>query len=115
MKNLKKLQDKVEYCLSNFPDSRNNDILLSLILWTKFYGVKEYIHVDNFYKLPSQDSIKRIRAKFQSPDNKNPQYLPTKISVAIKRGWQEEKWRSYLGYNPELRTVSVLNVQQLPI
>jgi hypothetical protein len=111
MSNIKKLKDQVEHILDTEPKSRNSDILLTQLIWKEYYpelikpnkfGV-EYIKLDSLYELPREDNIKRHRAKFQSHKNKNPKYLPTDPVVAKKRGWEEEKWRYALGYNPEMR------------
>ena len=59
---------------------------------------RAYVLLADLYKLPSQDGIKRIRAKIQ---NDHKEYLPTDKAVAIKRGMDETEWRQYLNYPTE--------------
>lgn len=61
----------------------------------KMIDGKVYVNVAHLYDLPREDNIKRIRAKIQ---NDLKEYLPTDAKVAKKRGWEEDKWREYLGY-----------------
>lgn len=101
----------VEYCLENYPETRNSDIKLTNKIWIEFYP--EYVHtregkycVDlvDLYELPKEDRVKRWRAKYQ---NEKGIYLPDDPEVRRKREITEEKWRKYLGYNPEMRAVLV--------
>lgn len=106
---LNSLKKKVEWCLENFPETRNSDIKLTNTIWYNYY--KEKLFLDDagnlcvklldIYELPREDNVKRIRAKFNSKGK----YLPTDNSVIKKRKLKEEDWRNMLGYNPELRTV----------
>lgn len=98
----------VEYCLVNFPDTRNSDIKLTNKIWIEFYP--EYIKRENnrycvdlldLYLLPKEDTVKRIRANF----NAKGKYLPDDPEIRRQRQISEEQWRLSLGYNPELRTV----------
>ena len=107
---IRALKDKVEFVLENYPESRNSDKLLTVILWKEFYP--QYINrvtIDNISKfserviklsdilfLPSQDGIKRVRAHIQ---NHQRRYPPTSSKVAKERGWQEHIWRQTLGYH----------------
>jgi len=92
---LKTLKEQVEYCLQENDFTRDSDIALTIVVWQKFYNVGDEIKVKHLFNLPSQDTIKRIRAKFQNVDKK---YLPTSLQVALTRGWLEEEWRAFLGY-----------------
>lgn len=92
---LTKLKDQIEYCLINYPETRNSDIELTICVWTKYYQVGVTIRLAQLYDLPSQDSVKRIRANFQNVDHK---YLPTSEMVALERHWKIEEWRALLGY-----------------
>jgi len=103
------LKNQVLYCLEQFPETRNSDIKLTNCIWLTYYrdyltelDGEHYVKLLSLYALPNQDDIKRIRAKIQNREKK---YLPTSSEVAKKRHWQEEEWRSVLGYNPELRTI----------
>jgi len=100
---IKKLKDKVEYCLRNFEDTRNDDILLTIKIWETFHpsALKQdavgnrVVYLNKLFDLPREDNVKRIRAKFQNEERK---YLPTKAEVRRKRGINEDSWRAYLGY-----------------
>ena len=101
---LKTLKNQTEYCLQNYKDTRNSDIGLTILVWKLFYN--DYIFTDEngqasinlckLHKLPNQDNIKRIRAKFQSNKGKKGKYLPTLKEIAIKRRMKEEEWRNFL-------------------
>jgi len=117
MSRLKNLKKEILSCLQQYLSARNDDKTLTYAVWVNFYndivfrlpadqnGKEEWaIRLNDLYKLPSQDAIKRIRASIQNNKTK-PQYPPTDLAVAIKRGWQEEDWRNFLGLNPELRKV----------
>ena len=96
------MEKKIRAILESDEQSRNSDIRLTQVYWWIYY--KEYMEVINgrayilladLNKLPSQDGIKRIRAKIQ---NDHKEYLPTDKAVAIKRGMTEVEWREYLHY-----------------
>lgn len=102
----KTLKDKVLFCLDTYPETRNSDITLTIMVWKKFNPeyIKHtpesdlgYLNLDNLKELPREDHIKRIRAKIQNEDGK---YLPTSLSVAKQRRIEENKWREAMGYPP---------------
>lgn len=106
---LKDLKVKIEAVLSEYPETRNDDKLLTRAIWWKYYNQyievingRYYLNLANIFNVPSQDDIKRLRARIQNEDHK---YLPTNFEVAKQRKWKEEAYRKYLGFNPELRTV----------
>lgn len=101
MINLKTLKGQVEYCLRHHPETRNSDIVLMTQIWHRFYGVGSQVWLYQLGSLPREDSVKRLRAMI----TKDGLYLPTKPEVAKKRRINEEIYRKYLGYNPELREV----------
>lgn len=77
-------------------DNRNSDITLMLWIWKNYYGVTE----DNFtfsklYELPTQENIKRYRARIQNEEGK---YQPTNQSVRRQRTKLASKWKIDLGY-----------------
>lgn len=77
-------------------NNRNSDITLMLWIWENYYGVTE----DNFtfsklYELPTQENIKRYRARIQNEEGK---YLPTNTAVQKKRQKLNSKWKIDLGY-----------------
>ena len=96
------LEKQIRRVLMEDEASRNSDIRLTQVVWFKFYQDKlRYVNEEwtvslkNLFDLPRGDNIKRIRAKIQ---NDQKEYLPTDKAIAKKRGWQEDSWRSYLGY-----------------
>jgi hypothetical protein len=107
---MKKLKDKILYCLERHPDTRNSDIKLTSAIWYEYYREKLVtspngklaVELVSLYELPNQDDVKRIRAKIQ---NKELKFLPTCPKIRQQRKIKEEEWRKFLGYNPELRTV----------
>jgi hypothetical protein len=60
------------------------------------------VKLSEFYELPTHDDIKRIRARIQNIEHK---FLPTDWKIAQQRKWNEEDWRKFLGFNPELRQI----------
>jgi len=115
MNKLINLKKDILYCLEKYPKSRDSDIYLTQCIWAEFY--REYLDrvndqlelpLKNLDCVPSQDDIKRLRAKIQNPNLKkgyNGMFPPTSWEVAKARKWKEEDYRRILGYNPELRTV----------
>lgn len=109
MPQLRALTTKVEYVLQNYPETRNDDLLLTHVLWHQYYGDALFrnergvlsIEIKKIKELPREDHISRIRRSFQE----NMKYLPTDPEVVKQRGINEEEWRKHLGYNPELRKV----------
>lgn len=103
-KEIKTLKKKVEYCLKNYPQTRNSDIELTLRVWKQFYGQYieftdhskwGYLNLDKLGELPRQSAVKRVRAKFQNEDKK---YIPTSWEVAKQRQFEEDEWRVAMGY-----------------
>lgn len=101
------LKNQVEYCLATYPEARDSDITLMILLWKEYYPQRlidtisgqDSIMLESLYDLPREDNIKRYRAKFQN-DKKNPQYLPTDPEVARQRGIKEEVMREEMGHSP---------------
>jgi hypothetical protein len=109
MRDYKDLKNKIEYILREYPETRNSDVSLTCMLWWHYYrsyliksGEEYLLNLKYLKRVPSQDAIRRIRAKIQNEERK---FLPTNLEVAKQRHWQEEEWRKALGYNPELRTI----------
>ena len=68
---LKKLEDKVRWCLVNYPLTRNNDRYLIGAVYTHFYNVDSREPFRSILlndKLPSFESIGRARRKIQETD-----------------------------------------------
>jgi len=95
------LKEKIEYCLQKYPETRNSDIKLTNSIWVEYYGDKLIkindrllVHLTDLYELPTQESVKRIRAKL----NEQGFYLPTSEEVLKQRRLLEKKYR--LEYSP---------------
>ncbi len=92
-----KLQDKIEYCLQKYPESRNSDIKLTNSIWFEFHSHKLFkdeqgdltVKLKNLYDLPREDNIKRIRAKVQNTEHK---FLPTLEKIRKQRKILEIWW-----------------------
>lgn len=100
---IKTLKRKVEYVLISWPETRNSDIELTHRIWKVFHrgdlaqsNGKTLVYLDAMFKLPREDNVKRIRAKFQ---NEKGLYLPTSWEVAKKRNINELVWHSVMGAN----------------
>ena len=109
------LKKQIEYILENYPETRNDDIDLTIKVWQHFPPLNEdtgrnvkiiysdktnkyYIALDDLHWLQREDHIKRIRAKIQ---NNEKRFLPTNPKVAEfrkKYGRGEKLWRNQLGY-----------------
>lgn len=111
MADILKLKTKVEYILENIPETRNDDILLTVKLWQHYHGrevwdFQQYIKTAGPFKglldllksVPREDAIKRIRAVIQNDEWR---LLPTDLNVAKARNMNIDKWREALGYPPE--------------
>lgn len=95
------LKSQVEWCLKNYPATRDSDIKLTLHIWLKFYPKslhqidgEWYVKAKDLYELPREDNIKRIRAKF----NENGEYLTDKPQIRKQRKQKEIEWLYDLGY-----------------
>jgi len=96
MEQLRTLKKQVEDVLTESPEARNSDKKLTWLIWQKFYGFRGFFNYEQFEAVPSQDSVKRIRAVIQ---NEEYRLFPTKWEVAKKRNINKERWEKYLGYN----------------
>lgn len=107
---LKTLKGQVLHCLKRYPQTRDCDKELTIVLWRRFYSEhitivhtgfladSECVKLPAIVFLPSQDAIKRIRAHIQ---NTLKQYPPASWKVAKGRGWLERDWQKALGYYVE--------------
>jgi len=86
---LNKVKSQVEYMLNKYPETRDNDKLLQVLILKKFYGVQNIDDILN-PKVPSLESIRRCRQKFQSQGK----YESTK-SVYNARLQLEETYRQF--------------------
>ena len=98
---VKTLKQQVYYCLERWPDTRNSDITLMIQVWITFYpnqtigGECSAVRFCELYDLPREDNVKRVRAHLQNDKHLFP---PTLWEVARQRGYQEDEWRTALGY-----------------
>lgn len=111
------LKYQVEDCLFRFPASRDSDIVLTQMIWINHWG--QYVHLDGgayWIKLedldivPTQDDIKRWRAKVQNDEER---FVPTKWEVAKARKMKEEVWKRALGYSVDSEKVESTQEQLL--
>jgi len=111
VKSIKELKIKVERILRDFPSARNSDVYLTqMIIYSYCHSqVKKDKHgrywfsADSFYMV-REDNVKRIRAYIQNVQGR---FLPDDLKVRKQRNIDEEAWRKFLGYNPELKEVRV--------
>ena len=76
--------------------NRNSDIDLMLWIWEHYYNVTEQnFTFSKLYELPTQENIKRYRARIQ---NEEGMYLPTSDTIRRKRNQLRSKWKTDLGY-----------------
>jgi len=100
---IKKLQDKVEVVLRDYPETRNSDLKLTVQMWKNYFPEyvhsnihgEEYIMIDDFTTLlPREDFVSRCRRKVQEKGL----YLPTLWTIAKKRQINEDVWKKAMGY-----------------
>lgn len=92
------ITEQVEYILSNYEHTRENDKVLTVTVWRIFYKVSHTITVEMYLKdLPTGDIIKRIRAKLNSKGL----YLPKDPEVCRARKILEDVYTEFRGYNFE--------------
>lgn len=89
----------IENIFKEFDDTRNNDRVLTWKIWEVYYGVNGVVTREQYISdvLPTQDNVKRIRARIQNELGK---YPPTDWKVAKKRAWLEIDWRSAMAKFP---------------
>jgi hypothetical protein len=99
------VKDMVEDRLSLVPATRNSDVLLRQEIIRRFYpGLivlvdgDEAIKFKAEYTVPSGETVKRWRAKFQNTWHL---YVPTEWAVAKARGFLRDEWTNALGYLPK--------------
>jgi len=101
------LKNQILVMLREFPDTRNSDIKLMIHLWNRYYPAHikntsggQGIFLSSLYTLPTQESIKRIRAVVQNDEHK---YLPSDSKVRKQRRIKEEEWREWINQNNEYK------------
>lgn len=84
MEVLKKLEDKVAVMLKAKPQTRDSDKILTYQIWHDFYGINSWDPIYDVMtndRLPSQESIGRIRRKLQEL---NPELRGTKAKEQVR-------------------------------
>lgn len=106
---IRNLKQKVRTTLERYPHTRNCDDQLVIYLCKDYFP--HYLpHLDfilGFLKEVKTSAVERFRRQIQNDDK---EFIPTVEEVAIKRGWEEEKWRDRLGYYVEDKGQMVINI-----
>ena len=66
-----KYEEMIRLELSQHPETRDNDRLLTMRIWQDFYGINPWSPVSEVMqneKLPSPESLGRVRRKIQERD-----------------------------------------------
>jgi len=89
------LKEKVEKILEMYPESRNDDRYLWLLLIREFYpcGSKyiSFIPYDVLKKLPTFESVTRLRREIQNDEGR----FPPNEAVRKRRGMKETEYHNY--------------------
>lgn len=88
---LYQVKDLVQEFLEDVPDTRNDDRMLTALIRRKLLGT-EAMTIRDVMRLPTQESIKRMRAKFQQQGL----YMPTDPVIADKRNAHQGVVKSVL-------------------
>ena len=94
------LKNKVNSILATCPETRNCDIKLMIYLWNRYYPTHiknttggQGIFLSSLYTLPTQESIKRVRAIVQNDEHR---FLPTEEKVRRQRRISEDEWKTWV-------------------
>jgi len=97
MEKIKYLEEKILWALDKYPETRNDDVLLTLRIienyapyLVKYFENKPFIALEGM-NWCREDHVKRIRAKIQ---NEQGLFPPTDEVVKKRRGYQQT-WRNY--------------------
>jgi hypothetical protein len=102
------LKNKVSNILNEHPETRNCDIKLMIYLWNKHFSAhikvtnngQQGIYLSSLYTLPTQESIKRVRAIIQNDEHR---FLPTDEKVRRQRRVSEDEWRNWINQQNEYK------------
>lgn len=93
---LNTITEKIERVLQLLPWTRDNDIDLLWSLWQIHYDHNtDYVTKEQMKHLPTQETVKRVRAKFNSKG----MYLPRDEEVARRRGIASDVYREFYARN----------------
>ena len=95
-KELEKVKDIVLKILEEDDRARNDDKYLIWRVMRKFTNF--YVPFEDFDKIPSYESVRRVRAYIQNVEHK---FMPTNPEVMKKRRHNEEEWKKY--FSPKNR------------
>lgn len=99
---IKGLKKMVESTLEKLPSTRDSDVRLCIAIWERYFGEyvitgslsgEKAVRLNDLYRLPREDNIKRLRAHIQNVQGK---WLPTTWEVARKRNINQQEWNSYI-------------------
>lgn len=107
--------DQVKEVLKDYPEARNSDITLTILIWKRYYPQRlkqidgeEVVCLKDLYDLPREDNVKRIRAKLaeeamsrilhEETKGDEHYYLPTNDKIARQRQINAEDWLRVMGY-----------------
>lgn len=93
---IEKINQMVRELMERDERCRNDDEWLTYLICKNFTNI--VIPFEDFKKLPSFATIRRVRAQIQNVDK---QLLPTSPEVAIKRRVRDEDFRAYFGKGKE--------------
>lgn len=89
---LNRAKDIVEETLKEFPEARNNDLLLCLMVWQKKQQIKCFIPFDKLNEMLSPETLRRCRQKLQNEEGK---YPPTNFEVLKRRQMREKAMKAW--------------------
>ena len=92
------LKQRVEFVLSQFPQTRDNDAKLILRLYEEYYHLTSMLTPTRLFEMmdyDKPDDIVRIRRQIQ---NREGRYLPS-VDTSKKRQQHVEQAREVLGYH----------------
>lgn len=98
-KKIKKIKDRVEEVLRDYPQTRNSDKLLLLTIWERerkfFYPEKQFgeLNLKELGKLTSLHTITRVRRSIQHEEDK---YPPTSVKVMERRSKNQEQFVAWV-------------------
>lgn len=96
---MKNLKDKILYILEKYPETRDDDALLTFTIIREYYPDEVKLIEDKWFistkalRIIREDNVKRLRATIQNEEHR---FLPTKSDVVKKRKINEQVWREYL-------------------
>lgn len=98
-KDITMIKDQVEWCLHSYVWTRNSDLELTWCVWQEFYWLNTmYIYKEDMKRMPTQETVKRLRAKFNSLWV----YYPTSLQILKNRRLSQDVHTAYYSKNSEI-------------